>query len=1667
MGLLSTTYYYDNEIAKALDFNYTGDSAFDNLSLVFFNLFGPGAKNIIVQGMGVQARLVPSMNVDVALGLGYDTSLQEFMYNGALTGPVPFEAAHLTLDRIDIVEMRQSIVDYDVQQRAFKDPTTGNISYQNVATKQKYVTEFQTKTGTPDTYPVAPSVDSGWIKIAEVYIHANESSILDADIRNCTAQTSGAVTRTWTTDRDVTFVLEDISSIKTAIAQLDEQMVENDTANLTGMSKLLVYYGYPSVINNSFSSDLSMARSWLALYDILDIAYFGPVPLDDPRRADPNWLAGYEAEAANVVQLIQYYKQDRPDGLVFMYTPIGRQPFTGGYREYTEAEIQARLDWIANTAKCDGVFYDEAGWDYGVSRTLQNNCKYWAKQRNLRCFWNAWHPDTIMNSYIVQREWQSTGVLTFYLYSEYTAGANEIEVWVHGTQYTCYTGGGDPPAGQFKEDTSGGTYKIIVNKNISSYVDPWTEIRNKRGNASGVGGNMTGIVTAADSDDYYLHESMVSQGDYTIIDGDGFTVQRYGWEMNKWLYSKSDRAFAGRLLTGVKLAAVSRCDLANMFRNNDPGILSGAFWDYKWTSIKDEPLVDAMLAACYAWAMLYSYDSWGFNDPNFSASSAKTFPFNNPKFNLRSLGQVTGGVQHLDGPITMGGYNFQAVHTRSFQGGKLFCIYDARPTAFVQPIKFYVLNSGAPTEEYVDNDVGVNAHFLGGYRADQVMKTDEDNIGKGNMELLANFTMAGIPFFRRLTGDHRVDHLMDDWLYSALIELSTGDGADNLGNFPSEQDGLFEPTAQGAITNPHALTYLGKSAAMFGSAINLAPDPIALTSTWAGSNASRADSQEFVEDFMMSKISFTLNNGTWGVAVNFAAGSDAVPHGISMVLRKGNDTKAWIQLRDATASADRLKIRVEFDTRRVVVETGYLIHARWLDNETVIVRGISTAVTKASTHYLYIVGNLGNATSPYYVYATAAVASQDQAYPIPLSYSGVSPRAAMRSALYFPLPGQLSIKVKAEPWFRYDNADTHVIFEWYSSASCYLKLMYETYDATVQILRFQWAGYVPAVSGDVGKTVVGATTGATATLLEFDNVNRYWKIQVTGGTFNATEAISITAGTGAGTTTGGSVVGLQFSLRWKNNGTERVIKSNIFDDGANFSSINKPLEFVLSLDLTTGNTTGVAMYINSILQNSAWSGAADTIGATVFPWAYVGFDGTTNYFGGEISSFDVYSGTCTQDDVNDGMVHKTNILSHIPEAHGVADKAPSIRSVVGFWEATANITDGTPTNAGWTKSSAVVTDALLTVMSEKLFRLVTSVAWGYCSFPFSVAGAGKVHSLDVIVDGSQAANHQITVLDGAFANQLALSITFATKSVICSTGTLLRADWLSDKVVRIQALTASLPVAGGYQLVFTNPATTDVVKIGRIILAAYSTIRPFTAGTRAAGGMTREINMNQAAGYIEFDALAITNEFGASARVLLTDKVGVGTTDYGIDISLTSTTLTVEFRNTAGTLYSLTGAFSLDALHHVKVFWSVAATIVGLMIDETVTTSAIAAVNIGFAGNLQLGWNQLYAGGRKSLDGYIASLRYCSVYDQSNLHAELVRPYFTRNRLIGVKGNMKWDSEGAAFFNNMVLAGDMYLRKRIRFQQPDSILENVGSVKYSGFANAQSEPFLGYARYKA
>ena len=69
-------------------------------------------------------------------------------------------------------------------------------------------------------------------------------------------------------------------------------------------------------------------------------------------------------------------------------------------------------------------------------------------------------------------------------------------------------------------------------------------------------------------------------------------------------------------------------------------------------------------------------------------------------------------------------------------------------------------------------------------------------------------------------------------------------------------------------------------------------------------------------------------------------------------------------------------------------------------------------------------------------------------------------------------------------------------------------------------LSFAAAGYTPAVAGDIGKTVIGATSEHTGTLLSYNNTARHWIIQpdTASDTFDeGPESVTVTAGPGAGT----------------------------------------------------------------------------------------------------------------------------------------------------------------------------------------------------------------------------------------------------------------------------------------------------------------------------------------------------------------------------------------------------------------------------------------------------------------------------------------------------------------------------------------------------------------------
>lgn len=85
---------------------------------------------------------------------------------------------------------------------------------------------------------------------------------------------------------------------------------------------------------------------------------------------------------------------------------------------------------------------------------------------------------------------------------------------------------------------------------------------------------------------------------------------------------------------------------------------------------------------------------------------------------------------------------------------------------------------------------------------------------------------------------------------------------------------------------------------------------------------------------------------------------------------------------------------------------------------------------------------------------------------------------------------------------------------------------FKYWEATQQIyveIEFLSAGYTSAVSGDVGKAVVGGTSATSGTLISYNNTTRKWVINA-GNTddYTVSEAITITTGTGAGSLIAGT-----------------------------------------------------------------------------------------------------------------------------------------------------------------------------------------------------------------------------------------------------------------------------------------------------------------------------------------------------------------------------------------------------------------------------------------------------------------------------------------------------------------------------------------------------------------
>ena len=144
--------------------------------------------------------------------------------------------------------------------------------------------------------------------------------------------------------------------------------------------RLAIYYGLPSLVNGA-GGDLATAVAEVSHYDVL--------VLGDGLEFDAD-AAGHAgaAEHAFTARLVRQLALTPRRPSIFGYVDLGRTQLLAA------AQINDRIDrWAAMGVH--GVFLDEAGYDFGVTREGQNQALLAARARGLRVCFNAYRPEDV------------------------------------------------------------------------------------------------------------------------------------------------------------------------------------------------------------------------------------------------------------------------------------------------------------------------------------------------------------------------------------------------------------------------------------------------------------------------------------------------------------------------------------------------------------------------------------------------------------------------------------------------------------------------------------------------------------------------------------------------------------------------------------------------------------------------------------------------------------------------------------------------------------------------------------------------------------------------------------------------------------------------------------------------------------------------------------------------------------------------------------------------------------------------------------------------------------------------------------------------------------------------------------------------------------------------
>jgi hypothetical protein len=151
--------------------------------------------------------------------------------------------------------------------------------------------------------------------------------------------------------------------------------------------RLAIYYGIPALVNGA-GGDVARAAATFADYDLVifgdGLEFDDVVPARKPAGGGP-------LEYLRTKDIITHLAGSVRRTVVFGYVDLGSS------QQLPLDEIRARcLRWKALGAA--GIFFDEAGADFGVDRARQNAAADAAHAAGLRVALNAFDPDDVFRS---------------------------------------------------------------------------------------------------------------------------------------------------------------------------------------------------------------------------------------------------------------------------------------------------------------------------------------------------------------------------------------------------------------------------------------------------------------------------------------------------------------------------------------------------------------------------------------------------------------------------------------------------------------------------------------------------------------------------------------------------------------------------------------------------------------------------------------------------------------------------------------------------------------------------------------------------------------------------------------------------------------------------------------------------------------------------------------------------------------------------------------------------------------------------------------------------------------------------------------------------------------------------------------------------------------------